>query len=171
MGKLATLLFFQLSNYTSISHFSFFFLIYHTNILNIACFFFCYNSAIVPVVAPASAKRTWFLNQVVDMLESINRNKILRFIGKLDVFDTILQLAITIFPIFQTLETGLTRYLKNLFVLRTINNLIPVIKSGNAEDALDTVLRLYETLEENHIDRFRVSLMCIRFFTAHFDLP
>ena len=62
-------------------------------VMGIACFF-CYSSLIVPVVGPASAKRTWFLNQVVDMLESINRNKILRFMTKLDASDRVIQLAI-----------------------------------------------------------------------------
>ena len=91
---------------------------------------------------------------------------------KLDASDRIIQLVITHFPSYQTLETGLVRYLNNLFVLRIMNNLIPVIQSGNAEDASDNrVLTLYETLEETHIHRFRVNLICIRFFTAHLDLP
>ena len=125
-----------------ISHFfTFIFFIYQTNIFTIACFFCC-SSIIVPVVGLASAKRTWFLNQVADILESINRNRILCLMGKLDTSDRILQLAVELFPKYQTLETGLIRYSNNLFVLRTMRNLKPIIESGNSEDALDTVATL-----------------------------
>ena len=91
--------------------------------------------------------------------------------GKLHASDPILLLAVQLFPNYDTLETGLIRYMNNLFVLRTVRNMIPAIESGHAEDVLDSAIKLIETLESNHIDRFRMHLTCIRFFTSNFDLP